>query len=212
MYLPNFQEYLKKFIIDKSVLDCGVAGDKDVSMESSHWVHRIIHDNAKSTLGIDYDKTAVEKLKRNGYGCVYGDCQNFNLHRKFDVIFAGELIEHLENPGQFLDCAKKHLNNGGLLIITTPNQFSMVRHIASCFGLLNENREHVMVHNEKTITNLLERKGFKVKEVDYFTNPSFYEIGRLRLIRKILRPFLELRFRIGPNQAHQLFVVSEFSI
>ena len=88
----------------------------------------------------------------------------------------------------------------------------MVRHIASCLSLLNENKEHVMVHNEKTITNLLERKGFKVKGVYYFTNPSFYEIGRLRLIRKILRPFLELRFRIGPNQAHQLFVVSEFSI
>lgn len=207
MYLRNLFDFLSQHVKDKNVLDCGVAGDKDVPVNSKYWVHNIINKNASFSMGIDYDKEAVEKLTKLKYNCVYGDCQNFNLNKKFDVIFAGELIEHLENPGLFLDCAKNHLNKNGVIILTTPNQFSIVRFVGNCFGLLNENKEHVLVHNEKTITHLIERKGFKVKEIHYFTNPSFYEIGRLSILRKILRPFLELFYILRPRLSHQMIVV-----
>lgn len=207
MYLTNFYKYLESKIKGKSVLDCGVAGDKDVPVDSKYWVHKVIHNNASSSMGIDYDKEAVEKLNKLNYDCVYGDCQNFNINKKFDVIFAGELIEHLENQGLFLDCAKNHLNKDGIIILTTPNQFSLMRFIGNCFGLLNENKEHVLVHNEKTITNLIERKGLKLKEINYFTNPSFYEIGRLSILRKIIKPFLGLLFRLRPRLCHQMVVV-----
>ncbi|MEM4331719.1 MAG: class I SAM-dependent methyltransferase [Candidatus Micrarchaeia archaeon] len=208
MYISNFNNYLGNLIKNKNVLDCGIAGDRDVSVNSPFWVHRIIHENARTTLGIDYDKVAVKKLKKLGYKCVYGDCHNFNFGQKFDVIFAGELIEHLENPGKFLVCAHKHLKKEGLLIITTPNQFSIVRFIGNLFGVLQENPEHVLIHNEKTITHLLERKGFKVIQVNYFITPSFYEIGRFKTIRKVAKMFLEIIFMIKQNLSHQIFVIA----
>jgi len=207
MYLNNFYKYLEFHVKNKIVLDCGVAGDKDVPVDSKYWVHKIINKNASFSMGIDYDKDAVAKLNKLKYNCIYGDCQNFNLNKKFDVIFAGELIEHLENQGLFLDCAKSHLSKDGSIIITTPNQFSIVRFIGNCFGLLNENKEHVLIHNEKTITNLIERKGLNVKEINYFTNPSFYEIGRLSILRKIIRPFLEILFYLRPRLCHQIIVI-----
>jgi len=208
MYLSNLQEYLENFVQDKEVLDVGFAGDKDVSMDSPYWVHKLIRENAKYVLGMDYDRNAVQKLKALGYNCIYGNAQNFNLNRKFDVIFAGELIEHLENPGLFLECAKRHLKKGGLLIITTPNQFSFVRFIGNFFGILNENKEHVSVHNEKTLLHLLERKGFLVNDVSYFTNESFYNIGRLSIMRKLMKIPIQILERLRPKLSHQLLVIA----
>lgn len=39
----------------------------------------------------------------------------------FELIIAGELIEHLNNPGLFLERAKFHLVENGRILITTPN-------------------------------------------------------------------------------------------
>ena len=123
-------------------------------------------------------------------------------------MFAGELIEHLENQGMFLDCAKNHLKEKGLLILTTPNQFSILRAIANLFGILNENHEHVLVHNKETIKHLLERKGFKLQKIGHFTNPSFYNVGRLKILRKITKPLLETMFRIRPQLSHQILIIA----
>ena len=70
---------------------------------------------------MDYEADEIEKLKAAGYNVVSADATHFDLQQKFDAIVAGELIEHLSNPGLFLDCSSRHLQNNGLLILTTPN-------------------------------------------------------------------------------------------
>jgi SAM-dependent methyltransferase len=39
----------------------------------------------------------------------------------YDMIVSCEGIEHIANPGLFLKSAKRHLNAGGTLVLTTPN-------------------------------------------------------------------------------------------
>jgi 2-polyprenyl-6-hydroxyphenyl methylase/3-demethylubiquinone-9 3-methyltransferase len=56
-------------------------------------------------LEIDYRATGVE--------AVYG---------KFDLITAMEVIEHVADPQEFVDCLAKRLAPGGLLILSTPNK------------------------------------------------------------------------------------------
>lgn len=73
-------------------------------------------------LGIDISKNAIEVAKKF-FGNLYEltSVEDFRTTKKFDVIVANELIEHLKDPKQFLkDCLEK-LNTNGIMIITTPN-------------------------------------------------------------------------------------------
>jgi SAM-dependent methyltransferase len=44
---------------------------------------------------------------------------------RYDLVFAVEVIEHLENPRSFCRLASRLLKAGGLLVITTPNPTSL---------------------------------------------------------------------------------------
>lgn len=46
-----------------------------------------------------------------------------DLRRKFETVFAGELIEHIDGVHGFLTSTLRHLAPGGQLILTTPNAF-----------------------------------------------------------------------------------------
>lgn len=41
--------------------------------------------------------------------------------KRFDLVSAIEVIEHLENPGRFLDKVAQRLASGGYFLVTTPN-------------------------------------------------------------------------------------------
>lgn len=75
------------------------------------------------TLGIDIDEEGVKILQEQGYHAKAADVITMDLGEQFDTIIAGEIIEHLVNPGQFLCNLRKHLAPNGTLVITTPNPF-----------------------------------------------------------------------------------------
>lgn len=57
----------------------------------------------------------------------FRQCYNFNLNennsfeKKYDLITAIEVAEHINNPQQLLITMKNHLNDGGKIILSTPN-------------------------------------------------------------------------------------------
>jgi len=177
-------DLIKPHIKNKKVLDVGCVQHTASSERSGTWLHKQLLSEAKEVVGIDILAKEVEKLKQLGYDVRYADAENFDLGEKFDVIVAGELIEHLSNMGNFLECARKHLNEG-VLIITTPNPFFINKFISM---LLKEkevyevNKEHVGWYNERTLTQLLVRYKFKTIDFKHLqsdgTKAKFFRLWR----------------------------------
>lgn len=147
--------------LDKTtrVLDVGFWGQGS-TIRDMKWPHRMIQERAGEVYGIDlnYDETLVspaDHYKKSS-------AENFDFNVKFDVIFAGDIIEHLSNPGMFLDACKRNIASNGVLVITTPN----------CFDLFNMaekltkreptvNKDHTCYFSEKTILQLLKKNGWQ---------------------------------------------------
>lgn len=85
----------------------------------------------------------------------------------FDAITAGELIEHLERPIDFLRGCFHTLKVGGILVITTPNPNSIWERTLT----LNMSRrffydrEHIMLFPQRWLVRIAEMAGFCQVEV-----------------------------------------------
>lgn len=149
------------------VLDVGFFGH---GLCSSHkeWPHRLIKERVASCFGIDINPD-VQLLDPKEFDYKICDAENFYFDEPFDVIFAGDLIEHLSNPGNFLESCRRNLTEDGELLILTPNPYFLEWILQKVF-LYNEpkvNPEHCCYFNPPTLTELARRYGFVVNQI-YF--------------------------------------------
>jgi len=109
----------------KSVLDLGcVRHDASFCVSDPLWLHRLIRGAASRTVGVDYLAAEVEKLHAKGFEVVCGDVtKTLPISENFDVIVAGDLIEHLGNFEAFFANCARLLKADGRLLISTPNPF-----------------------------------------------------------------------------------------
>ena len=162
--------FFSKIVEDLNVLDIGVVQHENEKVDTSTWLHRALCLRSKKILGLDIDQGGVEYLNEKGFEVVYADAQNFHIGKTFDVVTAGDLIEHLDNPGGFLDCVKEHLNANGLLALSTPNPFWWKTWIHVLIkGYSCPHPEHTCWYCERTIIQLLERHGYYVEHFEYGT-------------------------------------------
>ena len=75
-------------------------------------------------VGLDFLQTDAARLNERGYDIRVGDAEDFDLGRTFDLVVAGDIIEHLANPGGLLTSAARHMHSDSLAVITTPNPFN----------------------------------------------------------------------------------------
>jgi 2-polyprenyl-3-methyl-5-hydroxy-6-metoxy-1,4-benzoquinol methylase len=174
------QEYIAGKVAGKVVLDVGCADHHAATEQTDAWLHKHIRASAAHVLGVDLVASEVQKLQNKGYTIIADDALTMSLDKRFDVAVAGEIIEHVDNPGALIRNLAGHLRPYGKLILTTPHAFSLQYVIESAFCDVRKrwNPEHVALYDEFTLTNLLVRNGMRVEEVRYF--------ARSRKLRGIL--------------------------
>ena len=155
----------------KKVLDLGCIGWELETKEYGGlaFIHQKIKKVAKKLVGIDINKKAIEKYKKRGFDLRSHNLEEpFNLKEKFDIIVAMEIIEHLNNPGIFLESIKRHLDKKGVLILSAPN----AQGVSFFFQRLLKDKisgvatdDHTHWHSKETLGVLLKRKGFKIKKI-----------------------------------------------
>ncbi len=207
-FSPSREEIILKYARGKEVLDCGCVEKLE---RDENWLHGKLVKVAKKVVGVDLWKEGVQKLREEGYCVLWGDVTTINLKRRFDVIVAGELIEHLPNPGKFLENMAKHLKREGVLILTTPNAWAFPYQWTE---ILRWNRRwasvsrqwglgpHVGYHTPDTLWALAETHGFQLAELwGCPGNPP------KRGMRKIVTPFRNLLCSVFPQLSSTLVAV-----
>ncbi len=137
-------------------------------------------------VGIDFSDYQVGRASRRPYefrqcnveeGIPYDDAS-------FDIVFCGELIEHLYDPDSFLEVCHRVLKPGGHLIVTTPNLHAWYNRLLFIVGIQPVFYEtstrstsvgagplrrlkkgttpvgHVRIFNQRALLDLLRSQGF----------------------------------------------------
>jgi|GEM_PF-1450588 len=153
---------------EKNVLDLGCVQHSPEAYLNKNWLHKAIVSVAQSTVGLDLYEKGVVKLNEEGYSVVHADAQNFDLFKKFDVVVAGDLIEHLGNFDGFFNSISKHLEVGGKLLIATPNPWHWKRSLRALLGMdIPINPEHTCWMCPETLRLIAKRHGFLIHTVVY---------------------------------------------
>ena len=96
---------------------------------------RILEKESWECKGLELLQHMVKKGRKLGTDIVQGDAQlKFPFKDKFDVILAGEVIEHMVYPDRFLENCHGALKKNGILILTTPNLTFLVNRFLVLFG------------------------------------------------------------------------------
>lgn len=87
--------------------------------------------------------------------------------RRFDVVIAGELLEHLEEPYAFLRQVRGALEKNGRLVLSTPNPIAIPVLFAEIFMTRRwfYTTDHVYYFLPRWVVRMLERTGYRVHEV-----------------------------------------------
>lgn len=129
-------------------------------------------------LGVDYLEEAVARLRERGFNVVCANVEVMEIGDRFEVIVAGDLIEHLNNVGRFLDRVRAHLADDGIALVTTPNPVNPLRFFSVLLrGEAGANPEHTCWFTEKVLRQLVARHGLEIAEVAYVDDSYQYYAG-----------------------------------
>lgn len=118
----RFDSTLEKVPPDsENVLDLGCVRHNKKKRERGNLHDRLTEHVEGNVVGIDINKREIKKMQKSGYDVRVGDAEELDFDQRFEVVVAGEVIEHLHNPGKFLERAGSILVNDGRLVLSTPN-------------------------------------------------------------------------------------------
>jgi 2-polyprenyl-3-methyl-5-hydroxy-6-metoxy-1,4-benzoquinol methylase len=203
--LVNREEFLLSTCSSLRVLHLGCADSTftDESIASGRWLHAKLTNVAAQCTGVDIDLEMISRLRdqRGVTNIVYGDAEGLDTLGcgLFDVVVAGEIIEHLKNPGNFLRTAKSVLKPNGRLVITTTNAFCLRRLMRVALVSESIHPDHNFYFSHTTLRHLVAACGFDCIEQHNY---------RIRGVRPLIPYIIEyLATKISANLGEGIIAV-----
>jgi SAM-dependent methyltransferase len=164
-------DYLGELARGKRVIHIGFtdAGFRTMQDRTDRWLHAHLDRSAKELIGIDVDEPGVQEARSQGWEAYAVDCTDRAAVEALalepaEVVIAGEVIEHVPNPGALLDAIHPLVAPGGRLVVTTPNAAGWLNPMASLGGYEVNHPDHLVMFTCTTLTSLLGREGWELVE------------------------------------------------
>lgn len=169
------------------VLDIGCFDETALEKRGTgNWLHERIAANAESVLGID------NSIKIPKEGIITGE--NSRIHQGnaleldglfekfFDVIVAGEFIEHIDHPIAFIHNLK-NLFPGTRILLSTPNGVSFANTLLGMISREAQHPDHVHVFTYKILNTICLRAGladFKIIPYSFYATEMILKSAGVR--------------------------------
>lgn len=189
----------------------------DIGCSTGEWGEFWLKDGW-DVFGIDIDKMHLSEAERRGVKASYCDLNREKLpfnDNSFDLIFAGEVIEHLIDTDGFLQELHRCSKPGGFILITTPNLVSIENRLRILFGLYPlwvdyrlQGSGHVRAYTTTVLKQQLQESGFKVRK----TTGNWIPFIPQRFLNDIQLPWLSFTGSLFPRMAMDIIVLAQKSM
>jgi SAM-dependent methyltransferase len=178
-------DWFEKHIKGKVVLYLGCVDDDPENIRKSIALHKILHNRAKSILGVYHSKEVVAELNESGHDAVFADLELMVLDNKFEVAVSANVIEHVSNCGLFIEKVCDHLLPEGIFLVSTPNPIGLVRILELIIlGRTKTNVEHTCWFADQVTGQLAQRYGLKIIDDDFIDEMYLYHNPKEQSRRK----------------------------
>jgi len=119
----------------------------------------------------DLDRNAVRLAKRHSknenVNFFSADVLRMDTKKKYDLVLAVEVIEHIKDDAQAIKNIGKMLNPNGFFLLTVPINEDYRTEFDSRSG-------HIRRYTEKDLTDKLKKAGFAIIKIKYFNFPLLW--------------------------------------
>jgi SAM-dependent methyltransferase len=193
-YLATFDDDVRRirdFVADGSVVDIGCG--------YGYFVRSALAAGLNA-YGVDLSSDGIREAEKHAPGRVFRgtiDTVEALADRRFDVIFASHLIEHISEPRLFVEDLVRRLSDRGIVMFVTPNIDSWLARMSGPRWISFKIPEHVAYYTPKTIGRLLEGAGLEVVAID-----AAYQYYRLPFLMSRIRELVNPVGRVVPRFEH----------
>lgn len=120
--------------------------------------------------GVEFSKFAAEIAQKKGFHIYHGDLEEINFQKKYDVVTAWMVIEHLHEPNKTLKKIRNLLNQDGYLLISIPDTSSISRKIFGKYSYDLQLPTHLFHFNIKSINIIAENNGWNIEKITWQKN------------------------------------------
>lgn len=159
----RLQEFLNSlpFISNGNLLDYGCGADP--------MTFEVSQKNHLEPSGMEYSEDVRDAVMVKTGKKVYSPNELMESEELFNIIFLGDVIEHLVNPETELRALRNKLKEGGILIAQGPLQaaWTLTHLVVIFFALLTKSRSsdfepyHVSLATRKSMLRIMESSGFR---------------------------------------------------
>ena len=112
-------------VVEDPILDAGCGR----GVVAAHLIKR-----GREVVGIDASKVAVDKARESGVEVAVLDLEKEEIEGSYAAVLCLDILQHSPYPLDLLTKVVRAVRDGGLVIISLPNEFHFLRRIGILFG------------------------------------------------------------------------------
>ncbi len=125
--------------------------------------------HAKRKIGVEISNSGRKIMKQKGLETMTNEQFLKKRNMEADVISFWQVLEHVDNPWDYLEAAKKNIKKNGKIIIGVPNHESFEFYLFGKYWFHLVPQFHIWHFSPKSLKTLLKNADLKIDRSDYWS-------------------------------------------